>query len=461
MEVEDRNTTGLYSDTKRPPYEISRLERETLFQSMRWPESYKDNTTKEKLCLEFVDNFANQYVQLYPGRAPLLLTPQNEMGVRKFISTFLRPSELQFEELYDADKLVLFLANYIRYEELDDKFSLPIVVNSPTTTLKWQVGNCIEMCLTVCSVLLGVGYDAYVVVGYATEDVCTNNQTRKPWPGHLPVEKSADDDDEKQLTLPNKYTIKRRPNLDSKFDKDKEREEKEKIEEPFQAKIEEMDTMGAENYVGEEGAEAPPPMMIHSWILVCPGKREVTAHTFVEVSTGTMVSVSDPSYLGVESVFNHYNCWINMQESVAIKDMSFDFRDLSKWENVFLTDPSMAPDESSTDDRSKQEAMTSDVGDQGDQTLDVPVSWVFPLSIDQREYENRYPGMYKRVDYKDTSVELFATYSEKDLKVMRVKIIDEFNNEHSHTFFKFREDHLRRHSVYPVKKRNELTKGRP
>lgn len=45
------------------------------------PASYRSNTKKEELTLEYVENFNRQYVDLYPSRAPLLLAPLNECGV--------------------------------------------------------------------------------------------------------------------------------------------------------------------------------------------------------------------------------------------------------------------------------------------------------------------------------------------------------------------------------------------
>jgi hypothetical protein len=45
------------------------------------PKSYRVNSDKETLCLEYVANFERQYVDLYPFRAPLLLCPLNECGI--------------------------------------------------------------------------------------------------------------------------------------------------------------------------------------------------------------------------------------------------------------------------------------------------------------------------------------------------------------------------------------------
>jgi hypothetical protein len=54
----------------------------------------------------------------------------------------------------------------------------PLVVASPTTTIRCQKGNCFEMSIVLCSLLIGAGYDAYCVCGYATREVTLMDQTR-------------------------------------------------------------------------------------------------------------------------------------------------------------------------------------------------------------------------------------------------------------------------------------------
>ena len=65
--------------------------------------------------------------------------------------------------------------------------------------------------------------------------------------------------------------------------------------------------------------EKPPPdplygLRIHSWVLVLHGKREVPESFFVEPFTGLSHPVDSVSYLGIESVWNHVNYWVNMQD---------------------------------------------------------------------------------------------------------------------------------------------------
>ena len=51
------------------------------FNHYQFPESYKENSHKEKLALAHAENFRRQYVHLYRDRKPLFLNPVNESKV--------------------------------------------------------------------------------------------------------------------------------------------------------------------------------------------------------------------------------------------------------------------------------------------------------------------------------------------------------------------------------------------
>lgn len=55
--------------------------------------------------------------------------------------------------------------------------SKPSSLYSPTTILKYQRGNCFDFSVLLCSLLVGAGYDAYCVQGYATRQLCTLDET--------------------------------------------------------------------------------------------------------------------------------------------------------------------------------------------------------------------------------------------------------------------------------------------
>ena len=68
--------------------------------------------------------------------------------------------------------------------------------------------------------------------------------------------------------------------------------------------------------------EKPPPdplhgLRIHSWVLVLEGKREVPESFFIEPFTGIAHPLTSENYLGIESLWNHQNYWVNMQDCSA------------------------------------------------------------------------------------------------------------------------------------------------
>lgn len=441
-----RNTTELDEDGM-PPYELLKSDRlSKLVKKMEWTSSYTSNTPKEDLCLEYVEHFRSQYVQLFSERPPLMLSPDNECGVKKFICTFARPTELPHGELYDFNTCASYVANYIAYEDLEDPEKLPAVVCSPTTTLAWQAGDCFDLSLLLLSLLLGDGYDAYCVIGYANEDVTTNNQSGRPTTEVVPDEDGDGKNTARAKERTTKYAMRKRPDLISKFQtklEDKKRQERE------DALKQDEDPSGQGDKQSEQ--DELHGKRVHCWILVQYGKREIQDNFFLEPSTGEVVKIADPSYLGIESVFNNTNYWVNMQETTSIAEMSFELHDASKWEYIFLTDiPDDDEDANATQSGTKShENATSDHGESGDQILDLPTSWVSKLTMTRQQYENRYPGLKKTIQWKDAKVDYFSAYSETDLKVKSMTLLDEFGSPYEvHTFFSYRIDKLRRRSEY-------------
>ena len=140
------------------------------------------NTRLEENMLACVDEFRAKFAELHPERRPLLLDPRNECGVRKFVCTTLRPSKLEHASLYDLRPCCEFVANYLEYEQLESPLLFPSAIVSPYTVMEWQAGDCFDLAVALCSLLTGVGYDAYVCVGYAPKRVTTNDQTEQECP---------------------------------------------------------------------------------------------------------------------------------------------------------------------------------------------------------------------------------------------------------------------------------------
>ena len=117
----------------------------------------------------------------YPERKELLLCPRNEFGVEKFICTTVRPTQLEYTDLYDlatcaghartslsllvsasfrarkeAARLLTigktaFVAEHVQYEPLHDPAHLPLYVPSPTSVLAWQARAYSLLCVRACA----------------------------------------------------------------------------------------------------------------------------------------------------------------------------------------------------------------------------------------------------------------------------------------------------------------------
>ena len=58
----------------------------------------------------------------------------------------------------------------------------PLRMLSSPTILKRQKGNCFEYSTLLCCLLIGAGYDAFVVSGYANRETCLMDETRETCP---------------------------------------------------------------------------------------------------------------------------------------------------------------------------------------------------------------------------------------------------------------------------------------
>mgnify|MGYP006076613299 FL=1 len=50
------------------------------------------------------------------------------------------------------------------------------MIPSPSNVLKWQKGDCFDVSIVLVSLLVGVGFDAYVVIGKAPKEITVKNE---------------------------------------------------------------------------------------------------------------------------------------------------------------------------------------------------------------------------------------------------------------------------------------------
>ncbi|XP_010581391.1 PREDICTED: coiled-coil domain-containing protein lobo homolog [Haliaeetus leucocephalus] len=417
------------------------------------PSSYKTNSPKEKKLLHIADHFLQQYTHLCPDRKLLFLHPVNECGVEKFVSTTIRPTLLPYTELYHWDGCASFVSDYLTMEPLKSPITPPSSLYSPTTILKYQKGNCFDFSVLLCSMLIGAGYDAYCVHGYATHKICSLDETLKLCPL---LRKPQEVPKEGMKKKSNKYRVKPPPDLQSKFElqqeakkaaeteaaqKNKEREEEKEVEKPKRDPL-----------YG---------LRVHAWVLVLSGKREVPETFFINPFTGNSHSTMDEHFLGIESVWNHRNYWVNMQDCWnGCKDLVFDLGDAIRWEimlsrsNKPLQLLSDAEEEKELSDRD-----TDDMQEKGeeDMSFDMPPSWVAPIQISPREFETRCSQGRKVILYKKAKLEKWAPYLNGNGLVKRLTVyadLDCTEVVEVREWFRNREDML---NMREVNKQTQLT----
>lgn len=276
-----------------------------------YPESYNSNSKKEELVLEYVDNFKTQFQYIYPDRKTLFMAPYNECGIEKFVCTTIRPTVLKFSKLFDWKECAQFVADYLQFRPLKEPTEFPQILYSPTHTLKVQEGNCFDYSVLLASLLIGAGYDAYIVSGYATREVCNMDQSRIICPLLIKSQEKKIETKKKEI---GKYTVKPPKDMNSKYQASQDLKAKKKLdEEALKRKLEH------ERYLAELERPTADPLYglrVHAWVLVLSGKREVAETFFIETLTGNAVSTKDDEYLGIESVWNNKNYWVNMQSCI-------------------------------------------------------------------------------------------------------------------------------------------------
>lgn len=287
------------------------------------------------------------------------------------------------------------------------------------------------MATLLCSLLLGHGYDAYVVSGYAVREVTRNDQSRvvcaaielKLTEKKKRLAEEPKDTPEAQLP-PSKYTLKDPIDLKSKFLQQLDQEEQQRVaDEKMKAAEEEAERIRIEESLPADELENK---RVHSWVLV----KLKGDHFFVEPSTGFRYECTDPSYIGCEAVWNNGNYMVNRQKEIVgnIGDLDWELLDRAHWERLLDVD-----------------ADYPEATNYCPKYLDMPLSWVNQLSVTAELFEERFPEQQKVVKYKRTIHEKFAVYKELDGVVERIKTFESLDYERLLTvweYFKNRADFL-------------------
>lgn len=438
--------------------------------------SYTTNTTKEELCLEYISSFTENFLKIYPNRKQPYMIAKNEFGVDKFVCATLRPTVMPIPELYDMYECASFLSGFIIYEPLDPQTEPPKFLFSPTQTLNSNTGDSFDLATLQCSFLLGSGYDAYVVSGYAPRFITLRDQSKMQCPmindgldggnskysdkDASKVETPETDESVSQTYVPPDNTVKSSVFIAAGKES---------------ARIAALDTfrlwlpdaeVDENKLLEEEKRQEEGVRRCHCWILICAGHRDIKESIFLEPTTGRVFSINNSPYLGIEAVWNHHNYWVNLQFEKKVADISFDLVGGSSsnttplWEQLFLTSTNISSSENKErsdslggdqtgqlggmmDENDLGKAMTgTDVegagggagaasGGQGDggghnvesltRFFDGPPTWVSPMGLSRSKYLLKYPPYGKRsVQYACAKTDHFARKVNSQGMVMRI-----------------------------------------
>ncbi|KAM7410752.1 hypothetical protein PAMA_020948 [Pampus argenteus] len=417
-----------------------------------YPESYRLNSSDEVRLLAVADNFQRQFSHLFPDRKPLLLCPINECGVKKFVSTTLQPTLTIHPGLFTWEGCASFVANFLSLDPLEPPVDLPRYLSSSTSVLQRQTATCFEFGTLLCSLLLGTNYDAYCVSGYAVRDMCLLDQRLQECPL---LDTQLNVTDEVVMSLQqqqeNKYTVRPLRELESHFVIQQEKKKRE-----AEAVLLQRQTL-------QEDTQQPPAdplqgLRVHCWVLVLSGSRSVQENFFIDPLTGKSYSTASESFLGIESMWNNLNYYVNMQDcSNGCADMVYDLDDIKLWEPVLYGATSKKQLILNVLKKKESHMMSRINHDDEEQeqprALEMPRSWVSYITISKKDLETRWPGGQRTTRYRKAKLEEFSPYLRSDGLLTRLTTYRD--QDYSEEFvvkewYKHRNDHLEEREVHKV-----------
>uniref|UniRef100_A0A0K8VKB0 Dynein regulatory complex subunit 7 n=1 Tax=Bactrocera latifrons TaxID=174628 RepID=A0A0K8VKB0_BACLA len=394
-----------------------------------YPPSYYTLSPKERILLLYAENFRKQFVTLYPDRRPLVLALANECNIQKFVCTTIRPTAFIYIPLIGSEiECAKFVADFIIYEPPEDVMKSPSRLVSPASTLRKRRGNSFEIATLLCSMLIGAGYPAMVVSGIARAETVLNDQRNVPYP-HQIKEVKTEEKENPKIWAGQKYKLRTIPDLESHLEdnivemmKHKEEDEKRLRLEAERLELEEMELVAVDRYHFRRS---------HAWVVIVdnapwsikPKKTYVNDEgdevlappnaRFIEPSTGFICDTHCKQYIIIDSVWDHQNYYVNMQNYQRISELRWNLQDNKDWEHILPGEPTEMRSFTAGSDENISESIRS-LGEE--KHLDTIRSWVDKLHIGLKEFEERFPHLQKTIYYAGAVHERFSRYSQRDGK---------------------------------------------
>jgi len=399
--------------------------------------------------MEYINSFTEQFLTKYKKRRIPFMIAENEFGVKKFVCTSLRPTQIPIPELYDMYECASFLAGYVIYEPLDPQTEPPQSLFSPTRTLDSNTGDSFDLANLLCSFLLGNGYSAYIVCGYAPRFITLKDQSLT----HCPMINESIESAKRKSSEEYFSSEANRESKDQEINSyvppdNSEKNSKFLAEEAEKQRLASLDTFKLwipdedvdEKKVMEEERkrdEKDAQQRYHCWIYVAAGCREVKESLFIEPTTGRVYNAYNAPYIAIESVWNNVNYWVNTQLDKKISEIDMDFSEniQDKWEQLFLTKTKKSLEHKKFNNNSEEEHdlldNTSEAEEESkinkkhdeDNFFDSPPTWVHALSITRSKYLLRFPPVGKKtVQYYCAKADFFSKRRNKQGIVMKITL---------------------------------------
>ena len=383
---------------------------------LQYPVSYQSNTAYESQLLEYIHDYRLQYITLFPQRKPLLYTCQNECNVTKSINTYIKPVLLPYTQICDIQSAAQLVSDIITYKLLQPPFELPVSINTSFTCIQHQSCNSLEQSILLCSILLGMNYDAYVVSGYAKQAVCNNDQSDLICKALLNINAPVDTPSIEFGS----YTKLIQPQFNSKFQHNRIVQSKlDQIQSQNQADQLHRDHILAERHVADPYENH----RIHFWILVLPDSThtDVTQPLFIECSTGEIIHTGETvryGYTGIESVFNHTQYYINMKHTQAVTELTYEFSELKQWEcmiGLYCTNQPVNNKNDNVIDNNTKSTIDINI-----HNINVnAINWITSPVITKQLIEYRYTTQTKYIKYNGCDVYYYNKYVQPDSAIKR------------------------------------------
>lgn len=401
--------------------------------------TFTKNSNKEHLILQHIEKYENQFRIAYNDSRPLLLAPENESGTKKFICTTIRPTKLGYIEFYDFEKCALYISDFITYEPLEDPISLPTIVPSTTSVIEWQRGDCVDISILLCSLLLGVGYEAYCCIGTAPRSITLKNESLMDCPYEnmglelIPAEAKVRGIEE-DIT----YKPEEKKSLTSTYDKNPSEIEKNTLwEESAQAKNilddDEPDRLPSDPFENRR---------VHCWVLVMAGARGVKEDYFIEPSTGRTWKVKDNNspYLTVSQCFSNKNYYINLKNELPVREINFNNMnngEKDEWEYAMLDTIKFPSLEKNGDVYGEEDHLNVKINPVLDDVqknieeiahlIDMPMPWAPKLFISKDKFIKGSPLGELTKFYEKCRVDFYSKYSQIDGLTKRITFYKDFS----------------------------------